>query len=83
MTYCRYSPPNLYVIIISVSSIFLRKIGACASRLIPGPISGPGYEARLEGCKHKILANIHKGCGFNKVLVMYGTSCSPWRIMLA
>ena len=26
-------------------SIFQRKIGACASRLIPGPISGPGYEA--------------------------------------
>ena len=27
-------------------SIFPRKIGACASRLIPGPISGPGYEAK-------------------------------------
>ena len=29
-------------------SIFPRKIGACTSRLIPGPISGPGYEARAK-----------------------------------
>ena len=34
-------------------SIFPRKIGACASRLIPGPISGPGYEARVDSALDK------------------------------
>ena len=48
MMYSRYSPPNLCgTSSYPFPSIFPRKIGACASRLIPGPISGPGYKANV------------------------------------
>ena len=36
-------------------SIFPRKIGACASWLIPGPISGLGYEATSQHQEKRTL----------------------------